>query len=178
MPAPKGSSREAQRCLCAGQISHVSLLQHTDRSSQYSLLHEGQVHACRAEREKEGGRKRVEEWERSYNPNSFFPFSFHTFSLSHVSRVFPSLSPFINSPFSLPLSAEESSLSIGIEALWRWSRTVPLAASTLLPLLPTYHPTLPAAPVYPPPSAPTPQPSGGLDPAQLRETMLQIPAWA
>lgn len=37
--------------LC-GQISHVSLLQHTDRSSQYSLLHEGQVHACRAERER------------------------------------------------------------------------------------------------------------------------------
>lgn len=59
MPAPKGSSREAQRRLCAGQISHVSLLQHTDRSSQYSLLYEGQVHACRAEREKEGGRKRV-----------------------------------------------------------------------------------------------------------------------
>lgn len=127
---------ETQRCLCASQISHVSLLYHTDTSSQYSLLHEGQVPAC-CHREKEGGRKRVVGKQLYVNQKASF-LSLHTFPLPRI-YIFPSY--FIHSSFSLSLSTEESSLSIGIEALWRWSRTMLLAASTLLP---TYHPATPS----------------------------------
>jgi len=114
MQAPKGSSREAQRCLCARQISHVSLLQHTDRSSQYSLLYEGQVHARRAER-KEGGESKS--GKEVITPTTSF-LSFFT-----LSSCLPCLSPSLSLSFrTLPLcspsfSTEESSLSVGIGAL-------------------------------------------------------------
>lgn len=113
MPAPKGSSREAQRRLCAGQISHVSLLQHTDRSSRYSLLYEGQVHACRCERKKRGGRKRVG---KKLQPKPLLSFLFSHFPL--VSCL-PCLSLSL-SLHTLPLFSP--SLRRGIQSLrWDWS---------------------------------------------------------
>lgn len=165
MPAPKGSSREAQRRLCAGQISHVSLLQHTDRSSQCSLLYEGQVHARRAGREKRG-RERVKEWEKKLEPKPLLSFLFSHFPL--VSHVFPSLSlPSYTPPF-LSLSPQRNPVSpLGLEL---FEGDPELYCS--LPLLSSL------SSLYPPPSAPTPQPSGGLDPAQPRAAVLQIQARA
>ncbi|KAI4824003.1 hypothetical protein KUCAC02_012549, partial [Chaenocephalus aceratus] len=49
-------TRRAERqmwCERGGEGEYRECGKHTDRSSQYSLLYEGQVHARRAEREKE-----------------------------------------------------------------------------------------------------------------------------
>lgn len=163
VPGLKGSSGETQQCLCQGQISHVSLLQATDRSSVgCNPLHEGQVHARQGG--KQGGRKGPEEWERSA---SFL--SLCTFPSPHGS-IFPS---------ALLLSSP--SLHRGIQSLhWEGSalKVIQNCAARCL-LSPPYLPPYPSChPIYPPPSAPTLQPSGGLDSAQLRETMLQIPVRA
>lgn len=150
---------ETQRCLCASQISHVSLLYHTDTSSQYSVLHEGQVPAC-CHRAKEGGRKRVVGKQLYVNQNASF-LSLSTFPLPRI-YIFPS--HFIHSSFSLSLSPLRNPVSpLGL----RLFEGDPELCCSLPPLssLPT---TLPPRL----PSTPTPQPSGGLDPAQLRETTL------
>lgn len=146
--APKGSFRQAQQCLCASQISHVSLLQHTDRSSECIPLFEGQVHACRRVKKREGGRQ----WKSGKEVTTQSALFSHFPLVSHVSASFSTSTP---SPVSLPLSTEESSLSAGTGALWRWSRTVllflPLLSSlsalnhppTPIPSTPTLHPALP-----------------------------------
>jgi len=145
MTASKGSSIKGQRCLCVCKISHVSLLQHTDRSSEYSLLYEGQVHARR--REKDVVRKTVKEWERSYNPN---------LSLFTLSPCLPCLC-FYLSPCTLPLFSP--SLRRGIQSLhWDWSSlkviqnctacclsslsALSLPPPNSLPPPPTLHPSL------------------------------------
>lgn len=170
-PAPKGSSREARRCLCAGQISHVSLLQHTDRSSQCSRLHEGQVHA-------EGGRgrgerRKVERREVATQTASFFSLFSHFLLVSYPS-------PLLHRP--PPLSAEESGPSIGIEAPLKviqkcnarclHSPPFPPSLPTALPCpspQTTLHPQLP-------PTSTALWGRGGLDPQ--RATVLQILATA
>lgn len=146
VPGLKGSSREMQRCLCQGQISHVSLLRHTDRSSQFSRLHEGQVHA-RRQGGKGGGRKGAEK--------SAFPFPPLSPCLMSPSS---SPSPLLLSSFPLPLSTEESSRSAGSGSSLKVIQNC--AARCLLS--PPYLPPYPSRhPVYPPPPAPTPQPPGG-----------------
>lgn len=89
-------------------------------------------------------------------PKQRLPFlSFHTFSLSRP----PPHS--LTTPSSLPLSAEESGPSIGIEAPLKVIQkcTARCLHSPPFPPLSTYRPTLPVAPNYPPPSAPTHLPS-------------------
>lgn len=140
---PKGSSREAQGCLCVSQISHVSLLQHTDRSSECIPLYEGQVHACRRVKKREGGRRRKSGKEVTTQSALFSHFRL-------VSHVFASFSPSTLFPFTLPLSTEESSLSAGTRALWRWSRTVLLFLPLLSSLSALNHPSLPSRIPQPP----------------------------
>lgn len=66
--------------------------------------------------QREKRRRRVKEWERSYNPNHFFPFFFHTFFLSPMSFPLSLSLPSYTPPFlSLPLHR-------GIQSLrWDWS---------------------------------------------------------
>lgn len=168
MPAPKGSSREAQRRLCAGQISHVSLLQQTDRSSQYSLLNEGQVHARHAEREQEGGRESKSEKEVRAQTTSFL--SLFTLSPCIMSPMSFRLSLPLYTPLFLSLSPQRNPVSpLGLELFEGDPKLY--CSLPLLSSLPSPTPT-------PLPSTPTPHPLGGLDPAQLRAAMLQIQAGA
>lgn len=146
-PGLKGSSRETQQCLCQGQISHVSLLQHTDRSSQYRPLYEGQVHA-HLQGGTEGGRKggKVEK--------CIFPFSPHFLLASCLHLSF--------SPHALLLSSP--SLHRGIQCLyWERSSLKVIQNCSLLaasPLFPTYRPTLLATPSTLHPQSPPLSPQG------------------
>lgn len=113
------------------------------------------MHAVQGEKKRGRGGKTVEEWERSYNTNHFFPFSFHTFPLSHVSHVFPPLflSPFVHSPFSLPLSPQRNPVSpLGLKLFEGDPElycSLPLLSS-LSSLPPALHPLTSLYPPLPP----------------------------
>lgn len=91
--------------------------------------------------------------------------------LSPLVSCLPHLSPLSPTP-SIP----SLSLRRGIQSLhWDWSSLKVIQNCTACCLC--SPPSLPYLP-HPPPSAATPQPSGGLDPAQPRAAMLQIQARA